>query len=244
MDQSDSTLIAGRGTQRVDRNFLRSLPAPVGTDTHRPIAHISIVEALIETLGFRHINVVSDEYAVSQDGNKMFGLMELDQEFSGVRFAIGLRNANDKSMRLALTVGYRVFVCSNMAFRGDFTPVLSKHSKNFNLVDSLSIGVDRIQRGFEPLQRSICDWRANILSPNDAKVVIYEAFVEAKIAPPRLLPAVHKHYFEPEHDEFKNATLWSLSNAFTSAFKDLKAFQQFRATGKLAPFLNRQYKPF
>ncbi len=42
----------------------------------------------------------------------MFGLMELDHEFSGVRFAIGLRNANDKSMRLALTVGYRVFVCS------------------------------------------------------------------------------------------------------------------------------------
>jgi hypothetical protein len=25
-------------------------------------------------------------------------------------------------MRLALTCGYRVFVCSNMAFSGDFTP--------------------------------------------------------------------------------------------------------------------------
>src|ERR1041385_8946677 len=134
---TDSVLIAGRGTQHVDREFLKNLPVPVGTTTHQPIAHIQIVNALIETLGFRHINVVADEYAVSVDGARMFGLLELDYEFSGVRFAIGIRNANDKTMRLALTVGYRVFVCSNMAFKGDFSPVLSKHSKNFNLIDAL-----------------------------------------------------------------------------------------------------------
>lgn len=242
---TDSVLIAGRGTQHVDREFLRNLPAPVGTTTHQPIPHIQIVNALIETLGFRHINVVADEYAVSVDGARMFGLLELDYEFSGVRFAIGIRNANDKSMRLALTVGYRVFVCSNMAFKGDFTPVLSKHSKNFNLVDSLSIGVDRIQRNFEPLKQSICDWKANILSPNDARLIIYEAFVEGKLTvSPRLMRAVHGHYFEPQHDEFKQATLWSLSNAFTSAFKELKPMQQYTATAKLGPFLNRHFKPF
>jgi hypothetical protein len=27
-----------------------------------------------------------------------------------------------------------------------FTPVLAKHTKSFNLVDTLSVGVDRIQR--------------------------------------------------------------------------------------------------
>ncbi len=241
---SESVLIAGAGTSRVNREFLRTLPTPEGTDTFQPIPHIRIVEALIETLGFRHINVVADEYAVSTDGARMFGLLELDREFSDVRFAIGIRNANDKSMRLALTVGYRVFVCSNMAFKGDFQPVLAKHSKNFDLIDALSIGVDRIQRNFEPLKRTISDWKANILSPNDARVIIYEAFVEARIAPPRLLPAVHKAYFEPEYDEFKNATLWSLSNSFTTAFKLLKPMQQYGATAKLGPFLNRYYRPF
>jgi hypothetical protein len=44
-----------------------------------------------------------------------------------------------------------VFVSSNMAFSGVFTPVLAKHTKSFNLVDTLSVGVDRIQRNFEPL---------------------------------------------------------------------------------------------
>jgi hypothetical protein len=41
---------------------------------------------------------------------------------------------------LGLTCGYRVFVCSNMAFAGDFTPVLAKHSKSFSLVDSVVTG--------------------------------------------------------------------------------------------------------
>jgi hypothetical protein len=34
-----------------------------------------------------------------------------------------------------------------------FTPVLAKHIKSFKLVDTLSVGVDRIQRNFEPMQR-------------------------------------------------------------------------------------------
>jgi len=71
-------------------------------------------------------------------------VLDLETTFDGCRFSIGVRNSNDKSMRLALTVGYRVFVCDNMAFQGDFTPVLAKHTKRVNLVDILSIGVDRM----------------------------------------------------------------------------------------------------
>ena len=39
-----------------------------------------------------------------------------------------------------------------------FTPVLAKHTKSFNLVDTLSVGVDRIQRDFEPMQRQVESW--------------------------------------------------------------------------------------
>jgi len=42
---------------------------------------------------------------------------------------------------------------------GVFTPVLAKHTKSFNLVDTLSVGVDRIQRNFEPPQRQVELWR-------------------------------------------------------------------------------------
>ena len=46
-----------------------------------------------------------------------------------------------------------------MAFNGVFTPVLAKHTKSFNLIDTLGVGVDRIQRNFEPLQRQVELWR-------------------------------------------------------------------------------------
>ena len=68
----------------------------------------------------------------------MFGVLDLETQMEGCRFSIGIRNSHDKSIRLGLTAGLRVFVCSNMAFSGDFRPVLAKHTKSFNLVDTLS----------------------------------------------------------------------------------------------------------
>ena len=41
----------------------------------------------------------------------------------------------------------------------------------------------------------------------------------------------------PQHQEFESRTTWSLSNAFTSAFKELDPIPQFRATAKLGRFL-------
>src|SRR6266404_5374784 len=83
------------------------------------IDELDKVDHAFETLGFRHIGVVHDEYAVSPDGMKAFGVLDLETEMEGCRFSIGLRNSHDKSMRLAMTCGYRVFVCSNRAFARD-----------------------------------------------------------------------------------------------------------------------------
>ena len=75
--------------------------------------------ALHDILSFRQIGVVREEYAVSSDGMKMFGVMGLSSGFEGCRFAIGSRNSHDKSFRLSCTVGLRVFVCENLAFQGE-----------------------------------------------------------------------------------------------------------------------------
>ena len=64
--------------------------------------------------------------------------------------------------------------------------------------------------------------------------------MEGELEVPRhLAPAVHENYFQPQHEEFAARTAWSLSNAFTSAFKELDAVPQFRATAKLGPFLEQ-----
>lgn len=233
---SESTLIAYAG--KLTREQLALVPTPPGTATHRPIPHIEVISALVETLGFRHIGVHKDEYAVSKDGMKMFGIMELETTFSGCRFAVGIRNAHDKSMRLALTVGYRVFVCENMAFQGDFEPVLAKHSKHFSLQNALSIGVDQMQRNFQPMVKAVEVWQQSQLSDVAAKLIIYQAFIEGGLEVPRHLDrAVHNAYFNPTVEEFQPRTMWSLSNSFTTAFKELEPIPQFKATGKLAGFL-------
>ena len=239
---SETSTLIGYAGRTINREELALVPTPPATATHQPVPHHEIVQALVETLGFRHIGVVRDEYAVSPDGMKMFGVLDLETEMHGARFSIGLRNSHDKSMRLALTCGYRVFVCSNMAFNGDFTPVLAKHSKSFALVDSISIGVDRMQRNFEPMRKQVEAWRRTELTDISAKMIIYEAFIQSELEVPKhLARRVHDYYFEPQYDEFRPRTMWSLSNAFTSAFKELDPVPQFRATAKLGEYLEARF---
>jgi hypothetical protein len=60
--------------------------------------------------------------------------------------------------------------------------VLAKHSKSFSLIDCISVGVDRMQRNFEPMRKQVETWQRSELTDVTAKVVIYEAFVEGKLA--------------------------------------------------------------
>ncbi len=233
-------LVAHCGTKLVGRQDLIGLHTPEATDTHKPIAHERVVGALIETLGFRNLNVVEDGYAISPDGMRMFGVLALDMTGDGVRVSIALRNSHDKSFSLGVTIGYRVFCCDNLAFHGDFQTLTKKHSKNLIIEDVFSVAVDRMSRHFAPMLNQVDAWRNHQLPDASAKLIVYQAFIEQQLdVPKHLADDVHRHYFEPEHDEFKPRTLWSLSNAFTSAFKVLDPIPQFRATAKLAPFLER-----
>ena len=135
-----------------------------------------------------------------------------------------------------------VRVLKHGVFGRDFTPVLAKHSKAFSLIDCVSVGVDRMQRNFEPMRKLVEAWQQSELTDVTAKVVIYEAFVEGRLeAPKHLARAVHDLYFEPKYEEFRSRTIWSLSNAFTSAFKELDPIPQFRATAKLGDFLEPRF---
>jgi hypothetical protein len=232
------TLMAHTGTtDLMTREQLAEILPPEATDTHKPIAHIALVNALLESLSFRHINVVKEEYAVSNDGMKLFGCLDLETMGDGFRFSLGLRNANDRSMRLGLVVGVRVLCCDNMAFQGDFEPVLAKHSKHFNLNSALAIGMEQMQRNFKPMADQIQGWRNSQIENSYAKEVIYRAFIEDALdAPKHLARLVHAEYFTPSHPEFAPRTKWSLQNAFTSAFKVLDPIPMYKATASLGEF--------
>jgi hypothetical protein len=99
-----------------------------------------------------------------------------------------------------------------------------------------------MQRNFDPMRKQVEAWQRSELTDVTDKVVIYEAFVEDKReAPTHLARTVHDLYFEPKYEDFRSRTIWSLSNAFTSAFKELDPIPQFKATAKLREFLETKF---
>ncbi len=67
-------LMAHSGSSKITREELKVIQTPPGSPTHQPIPHSEIVGALVETLSFRQISVMREEYAVSSDGMKLFGV--------------------------------------------------------------------------------------------------------------------------------------------------------------------------
>ena len=56
---STGTLISGP-LPKIGRQELQQIPVPEATLTHKPVPHHVIVEALVETLSFRHLGVVNE----------------------------------------------------------------------------------------------------------------------------------------------------------------------------------------
>jgi hypothetical protein len=91
---------------------------------------------------------------------------------------------------------HRATLLGALAFSSRFTPVLAKHSKSLNLLDSISVGVDRMQRNFGPMQQQVEAWQGTELSNVAAKMIVYEAFIESELdVPKHLARRVHDFYF-------------------------------------------------
>ncbi len=243
MDEPSTTgaLLSTNGL--ITRAQLSTLPTPDATLTHKPIPHDDVITKLYDALSIRKINITKDQYAISNDGMKCYWTMDIDTGFSGGNFIIGGRNSHDKSLALSLVIGYRVLVCDNGCFSGDYTPLMKKHTKHFNLDDAYSLALDQMLRNFKPLTESIERWRATSLNDDQAKLHIYDAFYGPRATPlPKyLMQPTHDHYFIPRYEEFQPRNLWSLNNAFTSSIQQLEPIPQERARAAIGEyFKNKQ----
>src|SRR4051812_23745754 len=95
-------LMLHSGAEKIGRQDLLALPSPASTATHTVLPHSKIVEATIEALAYRRIQVVKDEYGISKDGAKMFGVLTLNIDGNGLNLALGLRNSHDKTFALGM----------------------------------------------------------------------------------------------------------------------------------------------
>src|SRR5205823_11029670 len=114
----------------------------------------------------------------------------------------GLRTANDKTMSIQICAGLTVFVCDNLAFRGDLIALRRKHTSGLNLHEELAGAVLRFRDHFTRLVGEIDFLKERELSDVQAKALIHDAFAQ-RLMPVRMLPAVSESYFEPKTPELQ-----------------------------------------
>lgn len=215
----NAQLLSHVDTDLVSRAQLRALSTPEPTSTFRPIPHIELVEMLDLTLGAQQISIREEQLALRRDGSVLFGVLQLayGQSPDGAA-ALGLRTANNKTMAIQICAGLSVFVCDNLAFRGDMVALRRKHTSGLRLREELTGAVLRFQEHFGRLAGEVATLKNRKLADIEAKALLHDAFAKG-LMPLRFLPDVSQAYFEPQLTEFEPRTAWSLHNAFTGVAK-------------------------
>jgi hypothetical protein len=243
-----STLVAHCGGIYRTREDLARIPTPAGTDTWKPIPHYELVSSLIDDLGARGIAVTREQYAtVGRDGARLFGVMDLRVEgldTPNLSTSLGLRGANDRTMAIQVIAAARVFVCDNLCFSGSDGAVVlrKKHTSRLDLAQVVPPAVESYLAKAGAFRLDIDRMRDFALTDDRAKSVIYEAFTRRHaVLPARLLPQVHRYYFDDEEQraKFEDRSLWSLSSAFTEAVKALRAVLQQRYGVQIGRYFGR-----
>lgn len=93
----------------------------------------------------------------------MFGVLDLATEMHGCRFSIGVRNTHDKSMRLAMTVGYPCFFART--WRSAAISRLGHHQIRSNTLTVFLVDRGRTIAVFVGLNSICCTSNADDLTP-------------------------------------------------------------------------------
>ncbi len=227
---------------------LKALETPAGTRTHKTVPHYEVAAMTADLMTELGLQIKREQFAVTQNGMKMFGTFDVRSELANVDLSLGVRNSHNKTMSLGMVGGYRVIVCSNMMFSGDFTPVFKKHTSGLRLRSALILGIERTVNLIAPIKRDIDFQRDTLVSTLEAKEIILDSFVQTG-TPKNLLEPIYNYYFQPEKAyetpeervEFAPRSLWSLSNAFTAAYRALPPLSQFAHTTRLAEYLKKVF---
>ena len=123
-----SNLCLHRGANVIEMEQLRGVALPDATETWTPVAHDVLVDSVKGALVASGAEIVREEHALYQNGDRYFGLLHLGENNDGGNTVVGIRNSHDKTFPAGLSLGNHVFVCDNLSFSGDVV-VARKHTR-------------------------------------------------------------------------------------------------------------------
>lgn len=210
------------GANRVDRMQVFDADIPPATRSHCPIRHSTILEEVEHNLERIGMGIVQEAHALSHEGLRYFGMLEIAQEDGGdFSTIVGLRNSNDKAFAAGLVVGSGVMVCDNLCFSGEIK-VARKHTRFImdSIPDLMAEAIDRVVPVRELQQNRIEKYKTTELAVSQVNDMLIHAFDDGVISSAKI-GQVLTEYRDPRHHEFKEDgnTVWRLMNAFTEIMK-------------------------
>lgn len=234
-DTERATLVAHVDSQYCTRNALLNIDTPSATASWCPIPHHILVDTLLEDINKRGINVTREQYAVSENGAKLFATFDTDMRNSEYGSTIGLRTSNDKSMSLQIAIAKRVFVCDNLAFAGDLIALNRKHTSGIDLDYEIERGLDKWVDGTSTLSANIRKLKAIPMRVSDVEHMVFSVF-DREILPARLFRPVVDSYRQVKHNGV--VSQWALHNCLTLHAHKLPPQRKFRATTDIGKLFN------
>jgi hypothetical protein len=233
------TQLMAANTRRVDLQEVMAVPSPEFTDSWHPISHGEVVTALKAACDTHGIGIRSEEYSLSANGAKMFGVWELDLLLNGTHYSLGLRNAIDKSLGVGVTAGTKVLVCDNLCFSGDYIK-FRKHTSGLDADELQTIAHDAVGGAIIEMEK-LYDWQNGLheiyVPKNDHEAMVYDMVVEGVFSGGkinRFLQCLEEERAIRKGGALDGATsLYNMHGAATRLMRDQSLIQVAKATPKL-----------
>ena len=213
------------GGQVIERDALFGIETPHPTETWFPLPHRHLVEEVESQLTDAGFNLLCSTHAISHDGNRYFGIIEVsprgDIVQNGHGWVVGLRNSHDKTFPAGIVAGTRVFVCDNLSFSG-LIQIRRKHTR-FAVRDLRQLtarAVGQLGEQLVGMEARITAYRNLRLTDSRAHDLVIRA-TDCRAITPSQIPEVLAQWRNSAHAEFAPRNGWSLWNACTEAFKSV-----------------------
>jgi len=212
------------GSSRASLEQVEAVPTPEPDGRWHPISHMTLINLVREHLAAAGYHVAQEEHALSKDGERYFGLLQLltdDCDEEGA-LVTGLRNSHDKMFPAGLLVGNGIFICDNLSFIGEIKMV-RRHTTNVmrDLPGLVSKSIGRLgDMRFRQQER--VDWyKETMLPPAHVHDIVVKSMDQGIIAPSAIKKVLHE-FREPRHQEFRDTgDAWRLFNSYTEVLKNI-----------------------
>ncbi len=218
---------------------LRMLPVPPARGRfHQPYGFGQYAEDVHHALDQSGIEVLSEEYAVTKDHNRMFGLMEIAAKplegdlitSDEWKLTLGLRGSHDQKITRGLVLGTQIMVCSNLCFSGNLANIRTKQTTNISarLPGLIRGAIQRIPQMAQRQTQVFDAYRNKELKPRGGDAALVEIYRRQGLSSAQLGRAITE-WHEPTHLEHtaQGYSAWRLLNACTEAVKPTGANMNF-----------------